>query len=45
MIKPLNLKGIFNNSKSDKTLFIIFTYIVESYVHVSVKTSQNIEAD
>lgn len=45
MIKPLNLKGIFNNSKFDKTLFIIFTYAVKFYVHVLVRRSQNIQAD
>lgn len=45
VIKPLNLKGIFNNSKFDKTLFIIFTYIVKFYVPVSVRRSQNLEAD
>lgn len=44
MIKLLNLKGIFNNSKLDKTLFIIFTCTVKFYVHISGRRSIHMAA-
>lgn len=34
MIEDLNLKGVFNNNKLDKMLFIIIIYALKFYIYI-----------